>query len=124
MLIPLAVAVALTFPALSAQEPEADWLAPSLMRVTGASQEAIPDKASVPAKVTVTFELFHPYPFAGGAAVAVAVGFVKSILMCLTVTASAALPATSAQLPLFVTSCSAPSPDKVDPATVSEAMPD
>src|SRR5512142_532793 len=81
MLIPLAVAVALVFPALSVQEPAADRPSPSLLSTEGVVQEAIPERESVPAKVTVTSELFQPLLLAAGAGVAVAVGGVVSMLI-------------------------------------------
>jgi hypothetical protein len=46
MLMPETVAVA-EFPALSVQEPVADWFAPSLDRVSSASTLATPERASV-----------------------------------------------------------------------------
>jgi hypothetical protein len=81
MLMLLAVATALTLPALSVQVPLADSPAPSVLRTTGAVQLAIPERASVPVKVTVTFVLFQPAPFGAGEAAAVAEGGVMSILM-------------------------------------------
>jgi hypothetical protein len=80
MLMLLAVAVALTFPALSVQVPEADWLAPSLLSVTGFVHEATPEPLSVPVKLTVTSVLFQPWAFGPGEALALAVGGVLSIL--------------------------------------------
>ncbi len=64
ILIPLAVAVALTFPALSVQVPEAERLVPSALRVTGASQWSIPESVSAPVNVTVTLVLFQPFALA------------------------------------------------------------
>jgi hypothetical protein len=81
ILIPLAVAGALTLPALSVHDPDADWLAPSEDKVTGLAQLSIPDKLSVPLKLTVTSVLFQPLAFAAGARVAAPVGAVLSILI-------------------------------------------
>src|SRR6266571_4660148 len=64
MLMPLAVAVGLVLPALSLQVPEADCPAPSALSVVAAVQKSIPDKLSLPAKVTVTLVLFQPLAFA------------------------------------------------------------
>jgi hypothetical protein len=80
MLIPLTVAVALTFPALSVHKPLAVWPGPSVLSVMGAVQLAMPERLSAPVNVTVTLVLFHPAPFGAGDAAAVAVGGVMSIL--------------------------------------------
>ena len=98
MLIPLAVAGVLTFPALSVQSPLADWPAPSLERRTSGSQKSIPESPSEPEKCTVTSVLFQPLAFAAGVAFALAVGAVLSIWKAALVTAAALLPARSAQL--------------------------
>jgi hypothetical protein len=81
MLIPLAVAGALSFPALSVQVPEADCPAPSELNVTGALQEAMPERASNPLKLTVTSVLFQPLAFGAGEGLALAVGAVASLFM-------------------------------------------
>src|SRR5258708_30855565 len=86
--------VALTFPALSVQVPEAERLVPSALRVTGASQWSIPESVSAPVNVTVTLVLFQPFALGPGEAVAVVVGGVLSILMLFAV-ADAGFPATS-----------------------------
>jgi hypothetical protein len=80
MLMPVAIAGALTLPATSVQVPLADWPAPSVVNVIGAVQLAMPDKASAPLKVTVTLVLFQPAAFGAGDAAAAAVGAVRSIL--------------------------------------------
>ncbi len=79
MLMPLAVAGALTLSALSVQVPEADCPAPSEPSTTAESQEAMPDSSSLPLKLTVTLVLFHPLAFGAGEASAFAVGAVLSI---------------------------------------------
>src|SRR5438876_1112432 len=90
----------------------------------GASQLAMPDRLSFPLKVTVTSVLFQPNALGGTSRAALAVGLVLSMLMLLTVDGSAALPATSTQLPVLVTVWLAPSVLTVAPATVLVAMPD
>src|SRR5437870_2994749 len=90
----------------------------------GASQLAMPDRLSFPLKVTVTSVLFQPNALGGTSRAALAVGLVLSMLMLLTVDGSAPLPATSTQLPVFVTVWFAPSVLTVAPATVLVAMPD
>lgn len=67
-----------TFPATSVQFPVAGWFVPSVVIVTGAVHEAIPEFASVPVKVTVTFVLFQPSPLALGDLVPVVFGAVAS----------------------------------------------
>jgi hypothetical protein len=98
MLIPLAVAEAL-LPALSVQDPVADWPAPSVEIVTGGSQASIPERASVPLKVTTTSVLFQPFPFGAGAAAAETLGGVRSMSMPVWVS-EAVLPAWSVQVPV------------------------
>ena len=78
ILIPLAETAALTFPALSVQVPEADWLVPSLPSVTSGVQLAMPERPSWPVKLTVTFVLFQAAVFGCGVAAACAVGGVLS----------------------------------------------
>jgi hypothetical protein len=80
MLIGVTVAVP-TFPALSAQEPDADWFAPCVLTMTGAEQLEIPDIESIPVKVTVTEELFQPYASGSGERVPLTMGGVVSRLM-------------------------------------------
>ena len=81
ILMPLAVAGALIFPALSMQVPIAERFLPSVLRVIGAVQLAMPERASEPVNVTVTLVLFQPDTLGGGAAVAIAMGGVLSILI-------------------------------------------
>src|SRR5438094_8246616 len=90
----------------------------------GASQLAMPDKLSFPLKVMVTSVLFQPNALGGTSRAALAVGLVLSMLMLLTVDGSAALPATSTQLPVLVTVSLCPSALTVSPATVLVARPD
>ena len=101
MLMPLAVAGALTLPALSVHVPEADCPAPSLLSVTSGSQFAIPDSPSEPPKLTVTSVLFHPLALGPGDALAPAVGGVLSILIPDWVS-EAVLPALSSHVPVAV----------------------
>jgi hypothetical protein len=82
ILMPVAETGELTCPTKSVHVPEGDVCpAPSVDTVTGALQNAIPDPASFPVKVTVTSVLFHPLAFADGLTLAVAVGAVLSILI-------------------------------------------
>ena len=82
ILMPLAVASALTLPALSAQVPAADCPAPSLLNVTGVLQLAMPDRVSEPLKLTPTSVLFQPLALAPGVKLPKAiVGGVASRLM-------------------------------------------
>jgi len=69
-------------------------LAPSLLSMTAVEQLAIPERLSVPVKVTVTFVLFQPAALACGATAAWTVGGVLSILIVGEVYV-ALLPATS-----------------------------
>src|SRR2546423_1276503 len=85
---------------------------------------ATPDKPSSHPKLAVTLWLFQPYEFAAGERLPVMTGFALSMLMSVTVTASAPLPALSVQPPVFVTDWCAPSADTVEPSTVSLASPD
>src|SRR5688572_20864003 len=110
MLIPLAVAVALTLPALSVHVPDADCPAASALSVTGAEQTSTPDSSSDPMKLTVTSVLFQPFEFAAGVALALAVGSVLSMFKPLTVVL-AEFPASSTAFPLA--DCPAPSPVRV-----------
>ena len=104
--------------ALSLHVPDPDWFMPSTLFVIGASQLAMPDRLSFPLKVTVTSVLFQPKALGGTSRAALAVGLALSMLMLLTADESAALPATSTQLPVFVTVWFAPSVLTVAPATV------
>src|SRR5688500_13852351 len=81
MLIPLAVADGLAFPASSVQVPDADCPAPSLLSTTASEQKSIPASASLPRKETVTSLLFQPFAFGPGGALAATVGAVLSMLM-------------------------------------------
>src|SRR5437660_6641546 len=67
------------FPALSTEVPVMDWLVPSTSTGTGAGQVAIPESASLHAKVTVTAVLFHPAAFGAGVIVPEITGDVRSI---------------------------------------------
>src|SRR5207244_1033390 len=124
MSMPVTDATSLTLSALSLHVPDADWFVPSPLFVMGASQLAMPDRLSFPLKVTVTSVLFQPNALGGTSRAALAVGLVLSMLMLLTVDGSAALPATSTQLPVLVTVWLAPSVLTVAPATVLVATPD
>src|SRR5437667_177571 len=90
----------------------------------GASQLAMPDKLSFPLKVMVTSVLFQPNALGGTSRAALAVGLVLSMLMLLTVDGSAALPATSTQLPVLVTEAFCTSAVNVCPATLLVSRPD
>src|SRR5205807_2505674 len=85
---------------------------------------ATPDKPSSHPKLAVTLWLFQPYEFAAGERLPVMTGFALSMLMSVTVTASAPLPALSVQPPVFVTDWCVPSAVTVAPSTVSLASPD
>src|SRR6266481_8006816 len=54
------------FPTWSAAVPVTIWFAPSLLTVTGAGHEAIPDVASEHVNFTTTSVLFQPKLFATG----------------------------------------------------------
>jgi hypothetical protein len=71
LIVALAVAVA---PCVSMAVPAMFWLVPSVLTTIGEVQDWIGYEPAVQWKVTVTFELFHPLAFAGGAAVTVMVG--------------------------------------------------
>src|SRR5438093_11944477 len=90
----------------------------------GVSQLAMPDKLSFPLQVTVTSVLFQPNALGGTSRAPLAVGLVLSMLMLLTVDGSAALPATSTQLPVLVTVSLGTSVLTVCPATVLIPRPD
>src|SRR5213592_1102211 len=114
-------------PALSIALPAMVWFAPSPTS-TGGVQLATPDSESPHVKVTVGLPvatLYQPVT-AGlpGVMTRVIVGLVLSMLMPLTVEASAALPALSVQLPVLVTNWPAPSPLSVAPVTVLMLSPD
>src|SRR5206468_620114 len=102
MLIPPTLAAALGLPALSTQVPDADCPAPSPLLTMGAVQLPIPDKLSVPPKLTVTSVLFQPYAFAAGSRDGVAVGAVLSIFTA-AVGKTALLPALSVTVTLPLT---------------------
>ena len=87
-------------PALSVAVPEMVWFAPSAVTAIGAGQEAIPDKESEQAKVTVTCPLFQPAALAAGDADAVMVGEDLSIFNV--TLAEAELPALSVAVPEMV----------------------
>src|SRR5438105_2206239 len=78
MLMLLTVKVAV-LPARSLAVPVTLWLAPSLLRGTGAVQVSMRERASPHRKVAVTFVLFQPLPLGAGAALPVMVGGVVSI---------------------------------------------
>src|SRR5438876_12339092 len=90
----------------------------------GASQLAMPDRLSFPLKVRVKSVLFQPNALGGTSRAALAVGLVLSMLMLLTVDGSAALPATSTQLPVLVTVAFCTSAANVCPATLLVSRPD
>ncbi len=81
MLMPVTLAAWLMFPALSVQVPEAVWFLPSVLSTVFAEQLAIPERASVPVKLTVTSVLFQPLELACGDLDACAVGGVLSMLI-------------------------------------------
>src|SRR5438552_3128744 len=78
MLTLLTVAL-LVLPALSSAWPATDCPAPSLARVVGSVQPAMPDSASLQAKLTVTAVLFQPKPLAAGSRLPMIVGGTLSI---------------------------------------------
>src|SRR5437773_2086852 len=71
---------AAVLPALSWVVPVTAWSAPSLVRVTGAGQESMPERASAQAKFTVTSALFQPSPLGAWVRFAVMVGGRLSML--------------------------------------------
>src|SRR5437879_6744541 len=100
MLIPVLQTGALTLPALSVQVPRPPYT--TLFRslsVTGAVQNSMVDRTSVPVKVTVTSVLFQPFAFASGNWAAEAVGAVLSMLIPVLETGALTLPALSVQVP-------------------------
>jgi hypothetical protein len=98
ILIPLTDAGTLTFPATSVQVPLAEKPVPSVLRITGAVQPAMPDSASVPANVTVTLVLFQPAALGAGIADATAVGGVMSSLSVADTDAASPAPSTAMQV--------------------------
>src|SRR5262245_57796220 len=80
ILMPLAVAGRLMLPALSVHVPDADWFAPLVVNTTSGTQPSTPESASIPLKLTVTSEWFHPLASGPGEALALATGRVLSIL--------------------------------------------
>src|SRR5262245_60041998 len=100
MFMPLCATGELVLPALSVHVPDDDvWPAPSVLTVTGLVQLSIPDRESLPLKVTVTFVLFQPLALAAGEAAAVAVGTVLSTFIPLFVTGALVFPALSVHVP-------------------------
>ena len=87
------------FPAMSVAVPFADNAAPSVESVIGDGQLAIPESASVQAKVTTTSVLFHPAALAGGEADAEIAGAVLSMFRVIVV--CAVFPATSVTVPVM-----------------------
>jgi hypothetical protein len=85
------------FPAMSFAVPETTLPSPLDDTVTAEGQTAIPDSASVHAKLTVTSVLFHPAPFGAGVALAVMFGGVLS--MFTVAVAVAVLPLASFTVP-------------------------
>ena len=81
-------------------------MVPSVLSVAGAVQKSIPDRLSVPVKLTTTLVLFQPFALGPGDALALAVGGVLSMLMPVWVF-EAELPALSVQV--AVADCPAPS---------------
>jgi len=69
----------LLLPALSVAAPD-DVLIASVVIVCDGAQVAIPDLESAQVKLTVTLVLFQPAAFGAGAAIAVIVGGVSSML--------------------------------------------
>src|SRR5258708_5963817 len=92
ILIPLTDAGALTFPATSVQVPLAEKPVPSVLRITGAVQLAMPESASEPANVTVTLVLFQPAAFGAGEILGTIEGGLVSILTVTDVEAVAPWP--------------------------------
>src|SRR5574337_168030 len=93
------------FPALSTAVPVTICPSPSVETVTGPGQKAMPDKASLPSKVTVTFVLFQPDGFGPGLTCAIMTGGVLSIFTEIFLVAER--PAASTAVPVAL--CPAPS---------------
>jgi len=85
------------FPAMSAAVPEITWLRPSALTVAGGVQLPMPDSESLHVNVTVTFELFQPFPFGVGEDAVEIVGGVLSIFNLMLVLA--VFPALSVAVP-------------------------
>src|SRR5439155_16672859 len=123
------LAIVLVLPALSVHMPLTSVPLVSAVRLFPVVQLSIP-LCTAPAslllvKLTATSVLFQPFALAAGALTVVgALGGVLSMLMLLTVEASAALPALSTQLPVFVTEAFSTSAVNVCPATVLVSRPD
>src|SRR5688500_11917185 len=83
MSMPLTVAAAPVLPALSVGSTVAvaDWLAPSVLSVTGSAQLATPARLSSQLKFTVTLLLYQPLAFGDVAAAPLIVGTVASRLI-------------------------------------------
>src|SRR2546426_921102 len=75
----LAIARVLTLPALSMQVPDADCPLPSALKSRGGVHASMPERASVPEKVTVTLVLFQSFALERGFAAALAAGGVLSM---------------------------------------------
>src|SRR5439155_26225945 len=96
ILMLLTVASSAVLPALSVQLPllVTDWFCPSVVTVPPDTWfVAMPDRLSAQSNDTVTSVLFQPAALAAGVLLPVSTGFVLSMLMPLTVTGSATLPA-------------------------------
>ena len=99
MLMPLAVAEALSFPALSVHGRMLTARHPRSKASTGASEQlSIPERVSLPPNDTVTSVLCQPLALGLGRHEALTVGAVLSILMPPTVV-EAELPALSTAVP-------------------------
>jgi hypothetical protein len=101
LMLTVSVTGALTVPATEVHVPVASWPAPVFDNEMGAVQPAIPEPLtlSVPEKVTVTGVLFQPLAFGGGVAVYEEMGWVKSMLMPLTISVPTS-PARLVQVPV------------------------
>src|SRR2546423_13746229 len=78
MLISLIVSGSLWLPELSVAAIVMPWPAPSCKKVTGAGQDATPDRSSVQLNVRVTGPLFQPFGLGAGVRVSVIMGGVLS----------------------------------------------
>src|ERR1051325_364235 len=102
----------LRLPALSTASPVTVCPAPSLWRTTAAGQMAMPLKASLQVKLTVTAELFQPAAFGAGATCASIDGNVRS-----TVSLGVMVDGPAALVPTMVSVCG-PSAPRLKPCTV------
>ena len=75
----IVAAVVAVLSALSTTAPEMSWPAPSVVTLTGGVQEATPLKASEQVNEMMTFELFQPAAFGGGAVATPIAGNVLSM---------------------------------------------